>query len=110
MQFLDSFKVNPYGLSIVIGGNCSRYNDFNVQQNERLAFRDILALSWTFTLFIYLFPENQDLAGDVVQNLHNYFRAMYKKVVALIYDPDFVPDFLWYSCSCFHLCSFCNIC
>ncbi|RYR04366.1 hypothetical protein Ahy_B06g084078 [Arachis hypogaea] len=29
-----------------------------------------------------------NLAGDVVKNLHNYFRTMYKKVVCV--DPDFV--------------------
>ncbi|QHN81478.1 uncharacterized protein DS421_20g687220 [Arachis hypogaea] len=32
--------------------------------------------------------DDADLAGDVVQNLHNYFRTMYKKVVCV--DPDFV--------------------
>ncbi|RYR04365.1 hypothetical protein Ahy_B06g084077 [Arachis hypogaea] len=32
--------------------------------------------------------DDANLAGDVVKNLHNYFRTMYKKVVCV--DPDFV--------------------
>jgi len=34
---------------------------------------------YSFAFFI-----NQDLAGEVVQNLHAFFRTMYKKVTSIL--------------------------
>jgi hypothetical protein len=35
------------------------------------------------TVYSFVFFDDQELAGEVVQNLHNFFRTMYKKVTSI---------------------------
>lgn len=96
-------KANPYGLLNLIPGNCLVALDQNIETKQCLFCRKLqdqnietvfiptlIDAFWVSNILInamsvdiydsFIYSENQDLAGDVVQNLHDFFRTMYKKV------------------------------
>ena len=96
---ISRYKVCHYGLLTVIGGNCCYVINLCITE-----WKNSISGYHSHVLEIYnsfIFSEIQDLGGDVVQNLSEFFRTMYKKVFVLIHDILFLDAWGY---TCFQFC------